>query len=124
MKLDLERLTGKYIKVETEERVYEGEIDPRPELLDSKFITLKLENGYNIGIEKDKIKSVEVIKNNVSENTIDAMKRDENTNYKNNKIKIKQKKDQKLLCWVLEEQFLHLLIIKEGGSVLNLVQKN
>ena len=47
------------IFVETKDKEnFEGVVMPS---IDSKILVLKLENGYNIGIEKSKIKSVKVV---------------------------------------------------------------
>ena len=53
---------GDSVKVVTKDRAYEGILMPRPEILDGNFIVLKLDNGYNIGIEKKKIQKIEVSK--------------------------------------------------------------
>lgn len=53
---------GDNVKVITKDRIYEGMLMPRPEILDENFIILKLDNGYNIGIEKRKIQKIEVLK--------------------------------------------------------------
>src|SRR3989344_7423490 len=53
---------GDSVKVTTKDRAYEGILMPRPEILDGNFIVLKLDNGYNIGIEKKKIQKIEVSK--------------------------------------------------------------
>jgi len=53
---------GDSVKITTKDRVYEGILMPRPEILDENFIVLKLDNGYNIGIEKKKIQKIEVSK--------------------------------------------------------------
>lgn len=53
---------GDSVKVVTKDRTYEGILIPRPEILDENFIILKLDNGYNIGIEKKKIQKIEVAK--------------------------------------------------------------
>lgn len=39
----------------------EGILMPRPEMLEKGFTVIKLDNGYNMGIEDKKIKSIEVI---------------------------------------------------------------
>ncbi|MEA1924724.1 MAG: Glu-tRNA(Gln) amidotransferase subunit GatD [Candidatus Altiarchaeota archaeon] len=46
------------VEIETEEKKYRGVLLKRPELADGKHIVLKLDNGYNIGLEKNKIKSI------------------------------------------------------------------
>ena len=53
---------GDFVKIKTEDEEFIGTIIPRPEILDKNIIVLKLENGYNIGIDKQTIKSVEIQK--------------------------------------------------------------
>lgn len=53
---------GDQVKVKTKAETYEGMLMPRPELLDSGYIILKLENGYNLGIEKKKILDINVLR--------------------------------------------------------------
>ena len=43
------------------DREYRGILMPRPEILDQDVLVLKLENGYNIGINKKSIKSHKVL---------------------------------------------------------------
>ncbi len=52
---------GDRIRVVTKEEDFEGILMPRPELLGAGITVLKLDNGYNIGIEKKNIKSVKVV---------------------------------------------------------------
>jgi len=52
---------GDIVKIVTSEETVEGTLLPRPEILDPNFIVLKLDNGYNIGIDKKKIKKTTVI---------------------------------------------------------------
>ena len=51
---------GDSVKI-TEELTYTGIIMPRYEHTDDKHIALKLKSGYNIGIEINKIKKIEVL---------------------------------------------------------------
>ncbi|MEE8178957.1 MAG: Glu-tRNA(Gln) amidotransferase subunit GatD [Nitrosopumilaceae archaeon] len=51
---------GDTIKV-TEELTYSGILMPRYELSDDQHIVVKLKSGYNVGIEVDKIKKIELI---------------------------------------------------------------
>lgn len=51
---------GDTIKV-TEELTYSGILMPRYELNDDQHIVVKLKSGYNVGIEVDKIKKIELI---------------------------------------------------------------
>ena len=53
---------GDIVKVITKHDVFEGILMPRPDVLDENFIVIKLGNGYNIGIDKKKIKKIELIK--------------------------------------------------------------
>lgn len=53
---------GDIVKVITKEDIFKGILMPRPDVLDENFIVIKLGNGYNIGIDKKKIKKIELIK--------------------------------------------------------------
>ena len=53
---------GDVVKVHTSEQVYEGILMPRPEIFERDHTIIKLDNGYNIGIENKKIEKIEVIK--------------------------------------------------------------
>ena len=53
---------GDTVKVHTKEAVYEGILIPRPEIFEEDHTIIKLENGYNIGIENKRIEKIEVIK--------------------------------------------------------------
>ena len=53
---------GDKAKVLTEKEEFEGILMPRPELLEKGFTVIKLDNGYNIGIEDKKIKRIELVK--------------------------------------------------------------
>jgi glutamyl-tRNA(Gln) amidotransferase subunit D len=53
---------GDMVRVTTEEETLEGMLLPRPEVLDKNIVVVKLDNGYNIGIAKTRIKKTEVIK--------------------------------------------------------------
>lgn len=54
--------TGDFVKVLTEDAEYEGILMPRPEILEKGITIIKLDNGYNIGIENNKIKNIEKVK--------------------------------------------------------------
>ncbi len=53
---------GDVVKAHTKEEIYEGIIMPRPEIFEKGFIVIKLDNGYNIGIDEKKITKIELIK--------------------------------------------------------------
>ena len=53
---------GDVVKVHTKEDVYEGILLPRPEIFDENYTVIKLDNGYNIGIENKKITKIELVK--------------------------------------------------------------
>src|SRR3989344_2252641 len=53
---------GDSVKVCTKGQVYEGIMLPRPEIFDDDHTIIKLDNGYNIGIDNKKIEKIEVIK--------------------------------------------------------------
>ncbi|MEM4500175.1 MAG: Glu-tRNA(Gln) amidotransferase subunit GatD [Candidatus Woesearchaeota archaeon] len=52
---------GDYVKITTKDSTFEGMIIERPKTLDDEIITIKLESGYNIGINKKNILSIEKI---------------------------------------------------------------
>ncbi len=52
---------GDSVKITTKEDSFEGILIPRPEMLSQDITVLKLNTGYNIGIETKKIKKIEVI---------------------------------------------------------------
>ena len=52
---------GDKVKITTKKETYEGILLPRPETLPQDTITLKLSNGYNIGVKKKNIKTTTVI---------------------------------------------------------------
>ena len=52
---------GDKVKITTKEEVVEGIFLPRPDLLSQDIVVLKLDNGYNIGIAKEKIIKTELI---------------------------------------------------------------
>ena len=51
---------GDQVKVHTKEQVYEGIMLPRPDIFDREHTVIKLDNGYNIGIENTNIKKIEM----------------------------------------------------------------
>lgn len=53
---------GDRVRIVTKEEEFEGILMPRPEMLGSNITVIKLDNGYNIGIENDKITNVRVVK--------------------------------------------------------------
>lgn len=53
---------GDFVRITTKDKVYKGYLMPEYELEDKKFLFIKLKSGYNIGIKKDKILNIGVIK--------------------------------------------------------------
>jgi len=53
---------GTMVEIKTREKTYQGILMERPELAPDNILVIKLENGYNIGIEKEKIKGMKQIK--------------------------------------------------------------
>jgi len=51
---------GDVVEIETSECTYKGILMPRPEMLKDDHVVVKLDNGYNIGIEKKRIKGMKV----------------------------------------------------------------
>ncbi|MBW2995126.1 Glu-tRNA(Gln) amidotransferase subunit GatD [Candidatus Woesearchaeota archaeon] len=52
---------GDRVKIITKDEEFEGLLMPRPEILSKDITVLKLDNGYNMGIEKKKIKKIKLI---------------------------------------------------------------
>jgi len=52
---------GSRVEVTTSDGVYVGVVLPRPELSEDDHLIVKLDNGYNIGVEKKRIKKIKVI---------------------------------------------------------------
>lgn len=52
---------GEWVEVETTDGIYTGILMERPKLADDKHMVIKLESGYNIGIDKEKIKNIKKI---------------------------------------------------------------
>ncbi|MFP4400760.1 MAG: Glu-tRNA(Gln) amidotransferase subunit GatD [Candidatus Woesearchaeota archaeon] len=46
---------GDKVRIKTKSETFLGTLMPRPPILEGDYVVLKLENGYNIGIEKSKI---------------------------------------------------------------------
>ncbi|MBR9690529.1 Glu-tRNA(Gln) amidotransferase subunit GatD [Candidatus Woesearchaeota archaeon] len=53
---------GDMVKVVTKDEMVEGIVLPRPDILEGDFLVVKLDSGYNIGIDQKKIKKIEVLK--------------------------------------------------------------
>ena len=53
---------GDQVRVTTKDEVIEGLFLQRPEILEGEFTVIKLDNGYNIGIDNKKIKKIEILK--------------------------------------------------------------
>lgn len=53
--------TGDTVRVSCKERTIIGSLMPRPELLGDNIVVVKLENGYNIGINKADIQKIELV---------------------------------------------------------------
>lgn len=58
---------GDSIEIETADGKFCGILMERPELADDKHLVIKLSNGYNIGIKKDRIRNLRVIAQKKSE---------------------------------------------------------
>jgi len=82
---------GDKVEVKTQNRIYKGIYLPRSELMDDNYIVIKLENGYNIGIEKDKITYINLIeKKQTDEFKIygEVLEKSQKKSQKNKKISI------------------------------------
>ncbi len=53
---------GDKVKIVTKEEEFEGILMPRPEILDKDVTVVKLDSGYNVGVDNKKIKKVELVK--------------------------------------------------------------
>ena len=53
---------GDSVKIITKDEEYTGILMPRPDILEKGLVVLKLDNGYNIGIEEKRIEKIELIK--------------------------------------------------------------
>lgn len=52
---------GDKVKIITDEEEFEGILMPRPDILDKDITVIKLDSGYNIGINNKKIKKIETL---------------------------------------------------------------
>ena len=52
---------GDRVKVTCQDEVLEGILIQRPEILPQNFIVVKLDSGYNVGVDRKKIKRIEVL---------------------------------------------------------------
>ncbi|MFP4143251.1 MAG: Glu-tRNA(Gln) amidotransferase subunit GatD [Thermoplasmata archaeon] len=70
---------GDRVKIEKEERSYEGRLMPHHRFSGEDIVTLKLDNGYNIGIEVEEDTSIELLekKKRASERAEKKVTRDE-----------------------------------------------
>ena len=53
---------GDNVKIITKDEEFEGILMPRPEILDKDITVVKLDSGYNIGINNKKIKDIKLVK--------------------------------------------------------------
>ncbi len=58
----MESKPGDWVKVEINSELIEGILMPRAEYLDDNIIILKLNSGYNIGLNRNEIKQISVLK--------------------------------------------------------------
>ncbi|HDN83483.1 MAG TPA: Glu-tRNA(Gln) amidotransferase GatDE subunit D, partial [Candidatus Altiarchaeales archaeon] len=59
---NLSKEIGKKVRIETiDNEIISGMLMPRVELLSEDYVTIKLDNGYNIGVKKSRIKSISII---------------------------------------------------------------
>lgn len=52
---------GDRVKITTRDETYEGTLLPRPDILEQDITVLKLDTGYNIGVENRKIENMEIL---------------------------------------------------------------
>lgn len=53
---------GDKVEIKTQDGLYVGILMERPKLAEDKHLVIKLESGYNIGLKRDEIKEMKVIK--------------------------------------------------------------
>lgn len=58
----MKQKSGDFIRIKTEGKEYDGILMPRPDILEGEYTILKLESGYNVGIENSKITKIDVLK--------------------------------------------------------------
>lgn len=52
---------GDFVRITTVDKIFDGYLMPEYDLESKNFLSIKLKSGYNIGIKKDKILSIDVI---------------------------------------------------------------
>jgi glutamyl-tRNA(Gln) amidotransferase subunit D len=57
----MDHSAGDKVRVVTEEKEIEGVLMPRPSLMPDDVVVVKLPNGYNIGISRDRVKRISLI---------------------------------------------------------------
>jgi len=67
MKAQTENLTNKRVSIETEKQNFEGIV---LESYDANIILVKLNSGYNVGIEKNKIRKINILKQEKKEKVL------------------------------------------------------
>jgi glutamyl-tRNA(Gln) amidotransferase subunit D len=53
---------GNKVEIKTKDKLLRGILMERPELADNKYLVIKLESGYNVGLKKSEIKEIKAIK--------------------------------------------------------------
>ena len=89
---------GDKVIVKTEKEEFEGILMPRPEILEKGITVIKLESGYNIGIEDNKIKEIKVLEE-----------------YKHKEIKKEELKQKKGLP--------NITVLSTGGTISSFTSK-
>ena len=56
---------GDRVRVVLEDKTLEGVLMPRPDMADKEHIVLKMESGYNIGLDRSGIKSITVVEKHI-----------------------------------------------------------
>jgi len=65
---------GDKLKIDTKKSTYTGILMPRSELADDRHIVIKLDSGYNVGINKEKIKSITLIESQIPKEEFELKK--------------------------------------------------
>ncbi|CEG11103.1 Glutamyl-tRNA(Gln) amidotransferase subunit D [groundwater metagenome] len=73
---------GDFVKITTADKSFEGHLMPEYDLESREFLFVKLKSGYNVGVRKDKILNIEVIKKTEPKSAVESEKEDENGNGK------------------------------------------
>jgi len=63
---------GDFVKITTKDKIFEGYLMPEYELESREFLFVKLKSGYNVGVRKEKILNIEVIKTKAKKEIVET----------------------------------------------------